>query len=188
MEFQTAPFKLHIKYLTYTLKDTTQNFFLNTERGQVIDIHCHIALKWMITIMAALHGWRFESYQFSIQGLQWWLFHFSIKIYPTFPVSIMPESCHYNDVIMGVMASQLTSLTIVYSTFYSRADHRKHQSSASLAFAWGIHWWPVNSLHKRPVTWKMFPFDDVIMSKLDDHWSRYWFVIYSMPSDYMNKT
>ena len=41
---------------------------------------------------------------------------------------------HYNDVIMSAMASQITSLTIVYSTVYSGADQRKHQSSASLAF------------------------------------------------------
>ena len=57
----------------------------------------------------------------------------------------------------------ITSLTIVYSTVYSGADQRKHQSSASLAFVWGIHQWPVNSPHKWPVTRKMFPFDDVIM-------------------------
>ena len=54
------------------------------------------------------------------------------------------DSMHYNDVIMTKMASQMTSLTIVYSTVYS--DQRKHQSSASLAFVR-----------------KMFPFDDVIM-------------------------
>ena len=46
---------------------------------------------------------------------------------------------HYTDVIMGAMASQITSLTIVYSTVYSGADQRKHQSSASLAFVRGIH-------------------------------------------------
>ena len=40
---------------------------------------------------------------------------------------------------------------------------KKHQSSVSLAFARGIHRRPVNSRHKWPVTWKMFPFDDVIM-------------------------
>ena len=62
------------------------------------------------------------------------------------------------------MASQITSLTIVYSNAYSGTDQRKHQSSASLAFVRGIHRWPVNSLHKRPVTWKIFPFGDVIMS------------------------
>ena len=70
--------------------------------------------------------------------------------------------CHYCDVIMGAVSSQITSLTIVYSTVYSDADQRKHQSSASLAFVRGIHRGPVNSPHKWPVTRKMFPFDDVI--------------------------
>ena len=46
---------------------------------------------------------------------------------------------HYNDVIMTTMTSQIASLTVVYSTVYSDADQRKHQSSASLAFVWGIH-------------------------------------------------
>ena len=68
---------------------------------------------------------------------------------------------HYCDVIMAAMASQITSLTIVYSTVYSVLDQRKHQNSASLAFVWGIQWWPVNSSHKRQATRKMFPFDDV---------------------------
>ena len=66
---------------------------------------------------------------------------------------------------MSVMASQITILTIVYSTIYSGANQRKHQSSASLAIVRGIHWWSVNSQHKGPVTRKMFPFDDVIMTK-----------------------
>ena len=65
---------------------------------------------------------------------------------------------------MGTVASQFTSLTIVYTTVYSDADQSKHQSSASLAFVWGIHRGPVNSPHKWPVTRKMFPFDDVIMN------------------------
>ena len=73
---------------------------------------------------------------------------------------------HYDDVIMGAITSQITSLTIVYSTVISDADQRKHQSSASLAFVPGIHRGPVNSPHKWPVTRKMFPFDDVIMTKL----------------------
>ena len=46
---------------------------------------------------------------------------------------------HYNDVMMGAMASQITSLTIVYSTVYLGTDERKHQSSESPAFVWGIH-------------------------------------------------
>ena len=71
---------------------------------------------------------------------------------------------HYDDVIMGAMTSQITSLTIVYSTVYSDTDQRKHQSPASLAFVRGIHRGPVNSPHKWPVTRNCFSFDDVIMS------------------------
>ena len=70
---------------------------------------------------------------------------------------------HYTDVKMVTIASQITSLTIVYSAIYSDADQRKYQNSASLAFVWGIHRRPVNSPHKWPVTRKMLPFDDVIM-------------------------
>ena len=44
---------------------------------------------------------------------------------------------HYNDVIMSAMSSQITSLTIVYSSAYSGADLRKHQSSVSLTFVGG---------------------------------------------------
>ena len=54
---------------------------------------------------------------------------------------------HCNYVIMSAMASQITSLTIVYSRVYSGADQRKHQSSASLAIVRGTHRWPVNSPH-----------------------------------------
>ena len=64
---------------------------------------------------------------------------------------------------MSPIASEITSLTIVYSTVYLGTYQRKHQSSESLAFVLGIHRSPVNSPHKGPVTRKMFPFDDVIM-------------------------
>ena len=72
---------------------------------------------------------------------------------------------HYSDVIMSAMASQITSVTIVYITVHSGADKKKNKSSASRAFVRGIHRWPVNSPHKRPVTRKMFPFDDGIMTQ-----------------------
>ena len=72
---------------------------------------------------------------------------------------------HYTDVIMSVMASQITNFKIVYSNVYLGAGKRKHQSSTSLAFVRGIHRSPVNSLEKGPVTRKMFPFDDVIMQR-----------------------
>ena len=61
--------------------------------------------------------------------------------------AIKEQNClfHYNDVIMCAMASQITSLMIVYSSVFSCADQRKQQNSASLAFLRGIHRWPVNS-------------------------------------------
>ena len=78
---------------------------------------------------------------------------------------VQTHNDHYNDVIMGAMASQITSLTIFYSTVYSGAYQRKLQSSASPAFVRGIHRRLVSSPHKWPVTRKMFPFDDVIMQQ-----------------------
>ena len=65
--------------------------------------------------------------------------------------------CHYSDVIMGVIASEIASLKIFCSTVYTGTDQRKHQSSASLAFVRGIHRWPVNSSHKWPVTQTIVP-------------------------------
>ena len=41
---------------------------------------------------------------------------------------------HYNAAILGAIASQITSLTIVFLTVHLDTDQRKHQSSASLAF------------------------------------------------------
>ena len=70
---------------------------------------------------------------------------------------------HCNNVIMSAVASQITSVSTVCTNFGSGTDQRKHQSSASLAFVWGIHRWPINIPHKRPVTRKMFWFDDVIV-------------------------
>ena len=80
--------------------------------------------------------------------------------------AIITTYFHYNVVIMSAMVSQTTSFMIVYSTVYSGTDQRKHQSSASLAFVRGIHWWLVNSPHKGPVTQKMFPFDYIISTYL----------------------
>ena len=87
---------------------------------------------------------------------------------------------HYSDVTLGVMASQITSFTIVYSAVYSGVDQRKHQSSASLAFVRGIHRWPVNSPHKWPVTRKMF---HLMTSLWDDYFCRFFRWALSFPLD-----
>ena len=56
---------------------------------------------------------------------------------------------HYSDGIMSPMASQITGVSMAYSTVSLGADQRKHQSSALLAFVRGIQRWPVNSPHKK---------------------------------------
>ena len=120
---------------------------------QSIYIHSSIdGLIWLLNL------WQYFSHerQYSCLSTELW----SV---PHYPRMCFLSIWHYNDVIMGAMASQITSLTIVYSTVYSGVDQRKHQRPASLAFVRGIHRWPVNSPRKGPVTRKMFAFDDVIM-------------------------
>ena len=63
---------------------------------------------------------------------------------------------------MSAVASQITSLTIVYSTVYI-----SDKKSIKLRVTGLCVRWPVNSPHKWPVTWKKFPFDDVIMWELE---------------------
>ena len=75
---------------------------------------------------------------------------------------IMVHDSHYSDFIIRTMASQITGVLIVYKTFCSGTDQRKHQSSTSLAFIRRIHRWPMNSPHNGPVTRKMSPCDGVI--------------------------
>ena len=86
----------------------------------------------------------------------------------------IPEN-HYNDVIMGAVASQMTSLTIVYSTVYSGADQRKQKKPCVTGLRVGNSPGSVNSPHKWPVTQKMFPFDDVIMYCLGQLGKYHWF-------------
>ena len=70
---------------------------------------------------------------------------------------------HYNGVIMSEIASQITSLAIVYSTVYSRHRSKETSKRRVTGLLRGIHRWPVNSPHKGPIMRKMFPFDDVII-------------------------
>ena len=68
---------------------------------------------------------------------------------------------------MGAIASQITSLTIVYSTIYSDADQRKTSklrvTGLCAANSTAIQRGPMNSPRKWPVTQEIFPFDDVII-------------------------
>ena len=73
------------------------------------------------------------------------------------------DELYYSDVIMGAMASQITSLTIVYSTVCSGADQRKTSKLRVTGLCEGNSSVTGEFPHKGPVTRKMFSFDDVIM-------------------------
>ena len=130
----------------------------------------HLTKKFALTSQVL----RASGQVSSIRGMCW---SACAKSTETLRCRISGKIWHYNDVIMNATASQITSLTIVYSTVYSGIGQRKQQSSASLSFVLGIHRWPVNSPHKGSVTRKMSPFDDVFMREEDytrthfnDHW------------------
>ena len=81
-------------------------------------------------------------------------------------LSSVPDKKHYSDVIMSMLASQITGVSIVCSTVCAGADQRKQQSSASLGFVMGIHQWLVGSPHRGPVMRTMISFDDIIINTL----------------------
>ena len=91
------------------------------------------------------------------------------------------SSDHYSDVIMGAMASQISSISIVCSTVCSAVDQRTHKGSASLAFVRGIHRSPVDSPHKGLVTRKRFQFDDIVMMAIVLAW---WLILKSIVNSY----
>ena len=113
--------------------------------------HTFSSVNWVTGLDGACNKYPFRTKPFATLNQSWTDF-------------IHKKPAHYSGIIMGSMASQITKLTIVYSTVYSGADQRKRQSSASLAFVRGIHQSPVNSPYKWSVMRKMFPFDDVIMN------------------------
>ena len=61
------------------------------------------------------------------------------KLWP-YTTDIHKNPLYCNHVILSAMASQITSVSIIYSTVFSGADQRSHQSSASLAS--GHRWIP----------------------------------------------
>ena len=75
------------------------------------------------------------------------------------------DVCHYSNVIMSAMASQITGVSMVCSTVCPGAGQKKTSKLRVTGLLGGIHRRPVNSPNKGPVTRKMLPFDDVIVLK-----------------------
>ena len=96
--------------------------------------------RWQVSRMTASFQCKYLLSHFAIHFHSHWICPWWYEINAK---ELMPSRRpHYNHIIMNTMASHITSLTIIYSTGYSGADERKHQSSASLAFVRGIHRWP----------------------------------------------
>ena len=103
----------YIKMLWHELTNlTTPSWMINS------GLHCN----YVLLISASFTQTKLQI-SFAIRCVYW---------------NVCSGKLHYTDVIMTTVASLFTSLTVVYSTLYSDADQRKHQSSASLAFVWGI--------------------------------------------------
>ena len=154
------PKNIHIKTIhIHKSSSNTASIQKNSYQRQTL---IAVTLLWRATmnIVMSTGWWRGTNYTEETERL---LLCYCCNVI-MFKYNVWRPGNHYDDVIMGTIASQITSLTGVYSTVYSGADQSKHQSSASLAFVWGIHRGPVNSPHKWPVTRKMFPFDYVIMT------------------------
>ena len=107
--------------------------------------------RFEIRIVLILIHWNWDKFStmiltlsdsFSRIDIDIFLLRFLINVFlmanlKTVSIGLISGITHYDDVIIGAMASEITSHTIVYSTVYSDADQREHQSSASQAFVWG---------------------------------------------------
>ena len=99
-------------------------------------VYIYLSVLWNVRCFCLVIQWNFPVGSNNVE--------FSIVIHPFADkpgyrlnhVSYILAT-HYSDVIMDTIASQITSLTIVYSTVYTDADQWKHQSSASLALCAG---------------------------------------------------
>ena len=80
---------------------------------------------------------------------------------------------HYSDVIKWRLKSPASRLFA--QPFVQAHRSKKHRSSVSLAFARGFHRWPVDSHHKKPITWKMLPFDEAIL--VEHILARFWHIV-----------
>ena len=141
-----------------------------SSRYDLRQIHCRLSRMVISTSFCSLSseisyllGWgyffffyKIVVYHFKFPGSQHWLWSEirdnGLAASPYLSQCWSSLLTHYNDVIMGAIASQITSLTIVYSTIYSDADQGNIKAPRH---------WPLCG--EWPVTRKIFPFDDVIM-------------------------
>ena len=117
--------------------------------------------------------------------LHLYIYIYIYNVYLKFRTRFLLISVHYNDVIMSAVASQITIVSIVWSTVGSGADQRKHQSSASLDLCKEFaddRWIPHTAQSmQRASNAETFPFHDVIMDKIDTNEAGYQMARYGTP-------
>ena len=110
-------------------------------------------LYWFPNIIFSIVNWSYDYLTSELNKFSRW---YKTGIYKTtkYICENLYFGYHYNDDIMSAIASQITSITIVYSTVYSGADQRKYSKLCVTDLCvWIIHRWPMN--FKGPVTRKM---------------------------------
>ena len=116
------------------------------------------------TEIAKTLGLTSIRYQSDTKVSDLYLMDVDLKVFAIWVMAArVTRSIPFNIEVTSWWASQITSLTIVYSNCLFRRRSKKTSKLRTLAFVQGIHRWPVNSPHKGPVMFEMFPFDDVIM-------------------------
>ena len=90
-----------------------------------------------------------------------------------FMVASLAQSYHDDDVMMGAIASQITSLTIVYSIVYSDADQRKHPRDWPLCGEFtGDRWIPHTNGQLRGKCFHLMPSSWTASMPVKQSWRR----------------
>ena len=131
---------------------------------------CWPQVSPMLAPGTLLSGYGCKSFQY--QGLLVWHLFSPLRLLSWYPIckwshynslEIKPLHWRHND-HDGVSNHQLQGCLL------NRLYRRRSKKTSKLrvtALCAGNSPGPVNSQHKWPVTWKMFPFDDVIMTHVD---------------------
>ena len=103
-----------------------------------------LTLAWKDSFLETTQRYKTSIDVYFFFKIYWFQFHkfmhiTYIHISPSVMLRCQKNECDYSNVVMSAMASQITGVSIVYSTVRSGADQRTHQSFASLAFMRGIH-------------------------------------------------
>ena len=105
-----------------------------------------------------------RSLHITLVAIVWLLAHSPSKVKSLKPIWWL---YHYSDVIMGSLATPITSLTLIHSTVYSTRRSKKASKLRVTGLCAGTSTETGEFPSQMPVSQKMFPFDDAIMTPID---------------------